>query len=143
MAALRLGELVRVDQTLLRVLAQHFEHRDARFGFGILAEPNHVLLDQRREPEQDRTLVALVGRHGCGRVERAAAMEHAEPAKAALLRIGEQIVTPRDRRVHRLLPLRPVGCAVAEQRQAPLEPRCERFGRQQQQARRGELDCER
>src|SRR5580704_10413151 len=47
---------------ILRELAQHFEHRDARLGFDILSEGEHVLLDERCDSKEDRPLVV----HGAG-----------------------------------------------------------------------------
>jgi hypothetical protein len=60
-----------------------------------------------------------------------------------LLALGQQVVAPGDRAVHRLLPLGPVHGAVTQERQTALEPCRQRLRRKQQEPRSGELDCKR
>ena len=68
-------------------------------------------------------------RYGLGGLEREAAREDAQAAEQRLLVRVEKVVAPGDRRVQRLLSRRQVGCAVLEERQAPVQPLEERVRR--------------
>ena len=78
--------------------------------------------------------------HGFGGVEREAAREHAE-AREERLRVGvQQVVAPADRRPQRLLALRRVARAGAEEVEPAAQAVEDLRRRQDLDARRGELD---
>src|SRR5579871_5667171 len=99
-APLRRVELAALRQPLVRELAQHFQHRDARLSGRILDERNHVLIHERRELSEYGAL-AVVANCGGSEVEASARTKDGEPPKGVLFFLREQIVTPRDRAVHR------------------------------------------
>jgi hypothetical protein len=81
--------------------------------------------------------------HGLGRVEGAAAGEHAQLAEQPLLGRAQQFVAPGDRVPHGLLPVRQVVRAVHQLWQPAGQPGQQVTGRQQRKPGRGQLDGQR
>src|SRR5262245_12186729 len=74
-----------------------------------------------------------------GSLEREAARTHSQPPEAHPLRLGQQGITPIDRRAQRLLTRRAVA-ARREQAEAVVEMRHDRFYSHMPDARSGKLD---
>ena len=72
-----------------------------------------------------------------------AADEDREACEQRLLRLVEHVVAPGDRAAQRLLPFGKVAGAAGEQSKAVLEPAQHRFGREDPDARRRQLDGQR
>ena len=78
-----------------------------------------------------------------GRLEREAAGEGAEPREELFLAVVEEVVAPGERVAQRLLPRGKVACAAGQKLQALAEPLQHRFGREQRDPRRRQLERER
>ena len=80
-----------------------------------------------------------------GRFDRKPTRQRAEPAEHALLVRSKQLTAPRDRRIHRLLPLGKIPRADGGSRQQNIliEPAEQILRSQRFQPRRGEFDGER
>ena len=129
-------------ELLQRELADRLEHDGARPG-AVLLLADQALVDQRLQSLQhvDAQLVAAADRLDV--LQLGAPREHREAREQAPPRLVEQIVAPRDRAPQRLLPVGEIARARLQQAEAALQPRQDRRGRQQLDARRGQLDRQR
>ncbi len=130
-------------ELLARVITNGFEHAVAS-PVVALFQHHQRLLDQRADEvehvvagQRVRATDLLGGRH----VE--AADEDAEPAEEGLLRLGQQLVRPVDKRTKRLLPFLEHAGAAGEDLVAVLEPGVDIGHRQRTHPRRRQFERQR
>ncbi len=98
---------------------------------------------ERRQPVQNRTPAAVHRAHHLGRVQRAAAGEHAHPPEQRPFRLVQQLVAPGDGVAHGLLPAGQVMRPVGQHRQPAVQPGQQGRGGQEPGPGRGQLDGQR
>ena len=112
---LDVGSLAGLLQPFERVLAEQRMEVEARFGGGALGrigglDPEEALIGERLEALQDfDPEVAVRVDDGECQLCRPAARERGEPAEEPSLRLGQQVVAPRDGATERALALRQVA----------------------------------
>ncbi len=116
-----------------RVLTDGLEHAEPAVGTG-----QQALVGERRDPVE-----RLEPAHRLGGFEREAAGEHAELREQPLGLRFEQVIAPADRGAQRLLALRRVAGAAAEQIEPAREPVEDVLRREDLDPRRRELDRQR
>ena len=126
------GELLQPE------LPDRFQQGVAGAGVSGRVGEEQALVEQGGDPFQD--VSSVVPSHRRGGFQGEASGEDRQRAKEALLLAVEEVVAPGDRRPHRAQPLRQVGRAATEQRQAAVEPGQQRLRREERQARRRQLD---
>jgi hypothetical protein len=93
-------------KAVARKLTNRLKHQEARFAVGVLALMQQALLDQRRGPVEDLDREKTVWVTNIfGGVQTTAADEDTQPGEQELLRLGEEVKTPRNRPAQRLLAL--------------------------------------
>ena len=112
---LDVGSLAGLLQPLERVLAEQRMQVEARLGGGALGrigglDPEEALVGERLEALQDvDPEVAVRVDDGEGQLGGPAARERGEAAEEPSLRLGQQVVAPRDGAAERALALRQVA----------------------------------
>src|SRR5436305_11351134 len=109
-------------ETFERILANGFQHGEARVGTGPLRMLNQVLIDQRRKPvEQIDAKVKAGITNGFGGFQGAPANKYGKAAEKLLLRLIQEFVAPIDGVTQCLLLRRQVERSAGQQLEAALE----------------------
>src|SRR5579864_9034873 len=139
----RLLELTVFGQFFQRVRADGLEEPKARLAVRLLAHLDKALVcESNQYLEQIDRWLARYQAHRFGCLERAAAAKDAQAAENGLLRRGQRVITPGERRAQRPLPVRHIGRAD-EQIQAAVQAGLDRTRRKHAYLRSSELDGER
>ena len=104
--AVRRDILVRLDQPLMRVLADWLEQSVAsRIAFPLLQHDQRLVDQIDQEVEGGLTLASCIqAAHGLSRLDREATRKHGQPPKNSLPFLAERIHAPVERRLQRALP---------------------------------------
>src|SRR5436305_6565050 len=118
-------------ETFERILANGFQHGEARVGTGPLRMLNQVLIDQRGKPiEQIDAKITAGITNGFGGFHGASTNEYGKAPEKLLLRLIQEFVAPIDGVTQCLLPGRQVERSPGQQLEAALQPLQDGAGRQ-------------
>ena len=137
------GGLARVVEPLARVQPDRLEQPVAPLASALVRGDERLLDEAREHVGAPRDVETGAGADGFDRAELEAAGEDAEPPQQHPLVRLEQVVTPLERRLERLLPRRRRAAAGAEEPEAVVEPLGHRSGPERAEPAGGELERER
>ncbi len=139
--ALHLRRFAAFQQALPGVLVHGLQHAEARLAMGGLGGLDQAVVEQGLQTVEDLVLQGAIAiADGFGHVERPAAGEDRQPAEQFLRISIEQIVTPFDGVVQRLLTFRHVARGALEHVRVLLQAFEQHVRREDLAARRGQLD---
>src|SRR5580704_3353797 len=137
------GGLARLVEALARVQTNGLQQAVAALARGSLVGDHEGLLDQTREHVGDaRGVEVAAGAHAFDGFEPEAAGEGCEPTKQGPLVRLEEVVTPLEGRLERLLPCRRSMARRAENPEPVVEPLRDRRGTECSEAAGRELECQ-
>jgi hypothetical protein len=140
------GHLGLFLEPLRGVRPDRLEHHQARLAVVAVSTPDQALVEERGDAvERIEVGSDVTGQRGGDRLDRLGQGrgKEGEEHEEALLAGLEEVVAPLDRRPERLLALGQVAGPAAEELQAVSEAVAESLGREEVQARRGQLDGQR
>ena len=124
-------------QAVVGIVADRREHPETRLASGLLLPPEQAVVEERSER------VEVGAADLAERLQRTGACENRQPLEQRLLRSGQQVVAPLDRRPQRLMANGQVAVSCGQELERTGDPRQDLRRREEVAPGRRELDRER